>query len=178
MIKGNIKNTVCAVVLSMIFIQTYAQEKPYREPTGLNNWYVELAGSGLFYSANYEKVLLKTERWGWVGRVGFGYNPGDYTMLNKVTLDGGTIMAPFHTAALYGPNKEKLEAGFGFTMLAQGFSGSQELVPTFVLGFRVVEINKVCFRATWTPFIRNGEFVSWFGVSLGRNFSTGKKKGA
>jgi hypothetical protein len=174
MIKGNIKNTVCLIVLCVLFIQTNAQEKAYKEPTGLNNWYVELGGSGMFYSGNYEKVLIKSGSWGWVGRVGFGYTPGDYTMLNKVSLEGGTIMAPFHTAALFGPNKEKLEAGFGFTMLAKGFSGDREVVPTGVFGFRVVETNKVCFRATWTPFIRGGEFVSWFGVSLGMNFSTGK----
>lgn len=174
MIKGDLKNTVCTLLLCVLFIQTYAQEKEYKEPTGLNNWYVELGGSGLFYSGNYEKVLVKTTRWGWVGRVGFGYNWGDYTMLNKVSLDGGTIMAPFHSSVLFGPNKEKLEFGIGFTMLAKGFTGDREVVPTGVVGFRVVETNKVCFRATWTPHIRDGEFVSWFGVSLGRNFSTGK----
>jgi hypothetical protein len=174
MTKVTIKNTVYTLVLCVLFIQTKAQEKPYREPTGLNNWYIELGGSGFFYSGNYEKVLVKSSHWGWVGRVGVGYNPGNYTMLNKVYLDGGTMMAPFHTSVLFGPNKEKLEAGIGFTMLAKGFTGDREVVPTAVFGFRVVEINKVCFRATWTPFIRNGEFVSWFGVSIGRNFSTGK----
>ncbi len=173
MIKASIKNTVCVLFLCVIFKQTFAQEKAYKEPTGLNNWYIEFAGSGLFYSGNYEKILIKTSRWGWVGRVGIGYNPGDYTMLNKVTLEGGTIMAPFHSSVLYGPNKEKLEAGIGFTMLAKGVS-DREVVPTAVLGFRVVETNKVCFRVSWTPYIRSGEFVSWFGVSIGRNFSTGK----
>jgi hypothetical protein len=174
MIKETLKNTAYTLLFCTLFIRANAQEKPYKEPTGLNNWYIELGGSGLFYSGNYEKVLLKSDRWGWVGRVGLGYTPGDYTMLNKVSLDGGTAMAPFHTAVLFGPNKEKLEAGVGFTMLAKGFSGNREVVPTAVLGFRVVEINKVCFRVNWTPFIRNGEFVSWFGVSIGRNFSTGK----
>jgi hypothetical protein len=173
MIKTSIRNILYTLLLSVLFIKTYAQEKPYSEPTGLNNWYIELGGSGLLYSANYEKVLLKNTHWGWVGRVGVGYNPVDYTFLNRVYLDGGTIMAPFHTSVLFGPNKEKLEAGIGFTMLAKGVN-DREVIPTAVFGFRVVEINKVCFRATWTPFIRDGEFVSWFGVSIGRNFSTGK----
>jgi hypothetical protein len=128
----------------------------------------------LFYSGNYEKVLIKTERWGWVGRVGLGYNPGDYTFLNKIELDGGTFLAPFHTSVLYGPNKEKIELGVGFTMVAQSIS-DREIVPTAVLGFRVVETNKICFRVNYAPFIRDGQYTDWFGVSIGRNFSTGKK---
>jgi hypothetical protein len=174
MIQHLLKHTVYALLFSVVFTSVHAQEKNYKEPTGLNNWYVELGGSALFYSGNYEKVLYKEQRWGWVGRVGVGYNPGDYTLLNTVSIPGGTVMAPFHTAALYGPNKEKLEMGLGFTMLATSVN-NREIIPTAVLGFRVVETNKVCFRANWTPFIRNGEFVSWFGVSLGKNFSTGKR---
>lgn len=150
-------------------------EKPYREPTGLNNWYVELGGSGLFYSFNYEKVLTRSDRWGWVGSIGLGYNPGTYTLLNSVDLKGGTFMMPFHTAALYGPNKEKIELGMGFTMLAQSID-NREIVPHGVIGFRVVETNKVCFRFSYTPLIRSGEIINWFGVSLGRNFTTGKKR--
>jgi len=168
-----LKNIATILGMCFFFTTLIAQEKEGSEPSGLNNWYIELGGSGFFYSANYEKVLIKTERWGWVGRIGVGYNTGNYTLLNKVTLDRNTLMAPFHTSVLYGPNKEKLEAGLGFTMLAKSVS-EQEIVPMAVLGFRVVETNKVCFRVTWTPFIRSGEFVSWFGVSLGRNFSVGK----
>lgn len=170
------KHTLYATLIVFASFKVDAQEKEDSRPaTGLNNWYIEIGGSGLFYSGNYEKVLIRTERWGWVGSVGLGYNPNVYTMLNKVTLEGGTFMAPFHSAALYGPNKEKVEMGLGFTILAKSATES-EVVPSAVLGFRVVETNKVCFRVTYTPFIRNGEFVSWFGVSLGRNFSTGKRK--
>jgi hypothetical protein len=173
--KKHINKNILAMVLGLLSLAASAQEKPYREPTGLNNWYIELGGNSLFYSGNYEKVLIKEGRWGWVGRVGVGYNPGDYTLLNEITLDGGTIIAPFHTSVLFGPNKEKLELGFGFTMLGQSIS-KREIVPTAVLGFRVVETNKICFRINYAPFIRNGEYTGWFGVSIGRNFSTGSGK--
>lgn len=168
------KHTLYTAFFSLLFLHVHAQEeKPYREPTGLNNWYIELGGNSIFYSANYEKVLIKSNKWGWVGRVGLGYNPGDYTALNKVTLDGGTFMTPFHSSVLYGPNKEKIELGVGFTLLAQGVD-NREVVPTAVIGFRVVETNKVCFRINYAPFIRGGVYYDWFGVSLGRNFSLGK----
>ncbi|MCU0442101.1 MAG: hypothetical protein MUE96_06860 [Bacteroidia bacterium] len=170
------KHTVYLLLFLGLQLGALAQtEEAYKEPLGLNNWYIELGGAGLFYSLNYEKILIRTEKWGWVGRVGLGYNPVDYTLLNKVTLEGNTIMAPFHTSVLYGPNKEKLEVGGGFTLLAQNIN-QREVVPTFVFGFRVLETNKVCFRATYTPYIQNGQWENWFGVSLGRNFSTGKKR--
>jgi hypothetical protein len=82
-------------------------------------------------------------------------------------------MAPFHTSVLYGPYKEKLELGLGFTLVGQGTT-SQEVVPTALFGFRVVETNKVCFRVNYAPFIREGKYYDWFGVSIGRNFSAGK----
>lgn len=164
-----IKIIICILQFVPFLTMGQAVEKPYREPQGLNNWYVELAGSGLFYSLNYEKVLTKSTQWGWVGRVGLGYNPADYTLLNKVTLEKNTFMFPFTSSVLYGERKEKLEFGLGFTLLATGIN-NREVVPTGVFGFRVVETNKVCFRVTYTPMIRDGQYISWFGVSLGKNF--------
>ncbi len=165
------KNTFCALIVILFITQLHAQEeKPYVEPNGLNNWYVELGGAAMFYSLNYEKVLYKGEKTGFVGRVGVGYNPFDYKFLNKVYLDANTVMAPFTASFLYGGGKEKLEIGGGFTLLAKSVA-EREIVPTAVFGFRVIETNKVCFRISYTPFIRDGNYVSWFGVSLGRNFS-------
>jgi hypothetical protein len=166
-----VKITCSLIALSFFVISVRAQEeKPYKEPTGLNNWYVELGGAAMFYSLNYEKVLHKGEKTGVVGRVGLGYSPSDYTFLNKVYLDANTFMVPFTGSFLYGGGKEKLEIGLGFTLLAKEIN-NRETVPTAVLGFRAIETNKVCFRISYTPFIRDNKYVSWFGVSLGRNFS-------
>jgi hypothetical protein len=157
-------------LLLFVTILRAQDEKPYVEPNGLNNWYVELGGAAMFYSLNYEKVLTKAERTAWVGRVGIGYNPLDYTFLNKVYLDRNTAMAPFTSSFLFGRGKEKFEVGAGFTMLAKDIN-NREVVPTGILGFRVIETNKVCFRISYTPFIRDGKYVDWWGVSLGRNFN-------
>ena len=66
--------------------------------------------------------------------------------------------------------KEKIELGIGFTLINKSVN-EREIVPTAVIGFRVIETNKVCFRMSYTPFIRDGKYESWFGVSIGRNFS-------
>ncbi len=155
-----------------MFVQ--AQERPYQEPKGLNNWFVELGGSGYLYSLNYEKILYRSEKTGWTGRVGLGYNPGGGGyILNQLELDANTFMIPFTMSALFGSKerKEKIEIGGGFTLLAKGID-DREVAYTGVFGFRVIETNKVVFRATYTPIIdQSGNFVNWFGVSLGRNFS-------
>lgn len=167
-------NLLKVIISALILIPShlFAQEKPYREPTGLNNWYVEIGGAGYFYSLNYEKILYRSEHWGWTGRVGIGYNPSDIEVLQTLYLDGKTFMIPFTTAALYGSSerKEKLEFGGGFTLLAKG-ANEREVAYTAVLGFRVIETNRVCFRACYTPIITpQGEFINWAGVSLGMNF--------
>jgi hypothetical protein len=148
-----------------------AQEKSYREPTGTNNWFVEAFGSGLYYSINYEKLLYRQQGYGWIARIGASYNPRDFWMLNKIYLDGNTFLFPFTTSMLFGQRKEKLEVGAGFTLLTRGIT-ERDIVPTGVLGFRVLETNQVYFRVNYTPVILRGEFIHWFGFSLGKNFST------
>jgi hypothetical protein len=161
------------VVVSFVWcnILNAQDNDTYREPAGTNNWFVEVFGSGLFYSLNYEKVLYRKEAVGWVARIGAAYNPSDYTMLNQVYVDGNTFLFPFTTSILFGQRKERIELGLGFTMMTQGFS-DREIVPTGVVGFRIVETNKAYFRVNYTPLIINGKYTNWLGISLGRNFST------
>ncbi len=167
----NIKNTFWLLIAIFISTSIHAQEEQNDfKSIALNNWYVELGGASMFYSFNYEKFLFKTEYTALVGRVGIGYNPLDYTFLNKVYLDRSTMMVPFTSQFLFGKGKEKFEVGVGFTLLAKSLN-EREIVPTGVLGFRVVDTNKILLRISYTPFFRDGRYVDWFGVSLGRNFN-------
>lgn len=167
----NLKSTFWLLIILLYTTTTFAQDdKPYVEPKGLNNWFIELGGASMFYSLNYEKILYRGERISVAGRVGIGYNPFDYTFLNKVYLDRNTTMAPFTASFLYGRGKEKIEIGAGFTLLAKNIT-DREIVPTAILGFKVIETNKVYFKISYTPFIRDQKYTDWFGVSFGRNFS-------
>ncbi len=164
--------------VTLFFVKPiFAQESSYLPPQGLNNWYVEFGGSGLFYSINYEKYLFRNsnENITWLGRVGFGFNPIEGKLLNKIFLEQGTFMFPFASSVLLGAGKEKLEVGIGYTLLSKT-SAESEVLPTGIIGFRVMERNGICFRITYSPHIRNGEYVSWYGVSLGKNFSFKKGK--
>src|SRR5437868_1038138 len=130
MIEFRFKNTICICLLLLLSAQSKAQvEKPYKDPGGLNNWFVEVGGAAFFYSLNYEKILARSEKVGWQARVGLGYFPINYTLLNKVYLDKETLMTPFTTSISYGGGKEKLELGGGFTMFSKDLT-NREIVLT------------------------------------------------
>ncbi len=147
----------------------------------MNNWYVELGGSAILYSVNYEKYLYRNqgENITWLGRIGAGFNPIDFPdyhmLLNKVVLNKNSFTFPFTSTILIGSGKEKLEVGGGFTLLTRHFFNrdiaEREVIPNIVLGFRVMESNSVCFRISYIPLIRNGDVIHWMGVSIGKNFN-------
>jgi hypothetical protein len=159
------------LLLFILFSVKLATAQDERPATGTNNWFLEVGGSGLFYSMNYEKYLFKNrqENLTLTARVGAGFNPIDYTFLNTLYLDKNTFMVPFTSSLLIGDQKDKLEVGAGFTMLTQNFN-EREIVPTLILGLRVIESNRICFRISYVPLFRQEEYLHWLGVSLGMNF--------
>lgn len=173
----NVTRFIKLLFLLALTLDLHAQQDNYTPPQGLNNWYVELGGSALFYSINYEKYLFRNNRENltWLGRVGAAYNPIDYSLLNTVFLDRNSFMFPFTSTVLWGAGKEKLEFGGGFTMITKNFRDN-EIVPNAVLGLRVMESNKVCFRLTYILLYREtnipgSKLMNWIGVSIGKNFS-------
>jgi len=160
-------------ILFLFFLGANSSVKAQEEPIaqGTHNFYVELGGSGIFYSLNYEKYLFKNkqENLTWTARIGAAYNPIDYKLLNSAFLDKQTFMLPFTSSLLIGPSKDKLEIGTGFTMLTKNFS-EQEIVPQLILGLRVIDVNRVCLRLNYIPLFRGAETIHWIGVSLGKNF--------
>ena len=164
---------IICLAISMLLIESHlvAQERTYHEPDGKNYWYLEIGGAAFLYSLNYEKLLMRTETLGWTGRVGVGYGFTDRTFLNKIKLEPNQVLAPFTTSILLGgkDRKEKIEIGAGFTLVATSPT-NREIVPTGVLGFRVIDDNQMCLRIGYTPFFRNKQYQSWFGVSLGQFF--------
>jgi hypothetical protein len=95
---------------------------PYVEPKGKSNLYLELGGSALLWSANYELKLFQnySRSIQVMGRIGLGYSPSKYRLLNAIDLTENTLLMPFTTSLVLGKRKEKLEIGGGYTLAAQG----------------------------------------------------------
>lgn len=145
--------------------------EPTIEANGTNNWYIELGGAALLWSANYEKYLFQNYNKSvtWTGRIGFGFSPIENKLLNSVEIQKNAVTMPFTTSLIFGKRKEKLEIGAGYSLSTTNFT-EREVFPTALLGFRVIDNNKVLLRVAYTPVFRNEDFINWFGVSLGRNF--------
>lgn len=168
-----IKLIGCKLIFLLLIAKVgMAQEEDYVAPKGLNNWYIEAGGAAQFYSFNYEKYLFRTynDKYTWTARVGAGYTPFNFDILNTVYIERNTFMFPFSSSLLIGSGREKLEVGGGFTMFSQGFY-TNNLIPHAVIGLRVMESNNICFRLNYAPFYSDGSVTHWVGVSLGKNFS-------
>jgi hypothetical protein len=141
-----------------------------QSPTSQNSVYVELLGNGLFYSANYDRMI--TESIG--ARVGIGYiQPANAAVLTF----------PVMVHYLVGSGNNKLELGFGACVISQPenvsfsfkssdkeFSGSGAL-GTMTVGYRYQRADQgFVFRAGFTPFFGVIGFQVSVGASVGYGF--------
>lgn len=176
MSKKNYRNRLTMLLCSIVLASSklLAQDEFEKPEIRSNNLYVELGGTALFYSVNYEKFLFRTkqEELIWSARIGLGFNPIEYRLLNALSLEKNTFMVPFSSSILLGPGKDKLELGAGFSMLTRDLS-NREVAPSLIAGIRVIDVNGVTFRVNYIPVFRNEQFLHWIGVSLGLNY--GKK---
>jgi hypothetical protein len=78
-------------------------------PVRRNTFFLELGGNGMFYSLNYDRILLNRDQWKLSGRVGVLYLP---------PFDGGNrqmVGGPLEISYLRGRGKHFLEIGLGGT---------------------------------------------------------------
>ncbi len=105
--KKRIKQVLFWCLLTGIAFGAHAQQN--NELLQKNTFYLELVGNGMFYSLNYDRILVVQQNWKMSGRIGGMYLPGlDYN-------DRQMIGLPLEVSYLRGRNKHYLEVGLGFT---------------------------------------------------------------
>jgi hypothetical protein len=143
--------------------------------TAPNAIYVEILGSGLIPTINYDRMLTNS----FAGRIGLGYLP-----LGSVINDNGnSISASITTipATLswfpFGATSSKLEIGAGIvyaSIVAKSFNNAAEgsaLGYTGILGYRLEPLDGgFMLRLAITPWDIGSHFQMWGGVSLGVAF--------
>lgn len=133
--------------------------------TAPNAIYLEALGSGLIYSLNYDRMLTD-----YVGaRVGIGYLPHGSLSLTTVPITASVF--PF------GASSSKLELGAGIVYASLGntkvgsATGGTYLGYVGILQYRFEPLNGgFLFRIGFAPFILNGHFQPYGGLSLGYTF--------
>ena len=129
--------------------------------------YLELGGSGIIYTLNFDTRFAKQEN-GLGFRIGIGGAGGD---------GDGYFAIPAQLNYLLGENGKYLELGGGITYLnAQAndffFDDASTVVGNVVIGFRSQPFAKkgLTWRIAFTPFIGGGGFLPWGGASIGFRF--------
>ena len=160
-----------------------ASEEPVR--TAKNVVFAELAGNGLAYSVNYERLFDDS---GFGLRVGFSYlsvSAGGGSGSSSVSVKNTWITFPILANYYVGSANHKLQLGLGATFLYVTSEGRSSDVfgsvdgfvplPTAAIGYRYVPARGgFNFGIAFTPlFIPGGEsrsFLPWPGIGLGAVF--------
>jgi hypothetical protein len=103
MLKWNLLFLLLTGSLSEVTAQQVEQ------PLQKNSFFLELGGNSLFYSLNYDRILLDRSAWKLSGRIGGMYFPG-FMVANR-----HMIGIPVEVSYLRGNRNHHLEIGLGFT---------------------------------------------------------------
>jgi len=169
-----LKYKYIAILLLIIFCKkSIAQQNSEANSLNKNSTYIEVGGSGLWYSFNYDRIVRRKERTALSARVGFSYF-GNLANTNTITF-------PLSISFLYGKHKNFLELGGGPTTLYSFDENITGIGALGIIGFRhqPMESKGLMYRIVFNPFI--GEYstdkgywnwvsIPWGGVSFGYVF--------
>lgn len=131
--------------------------------------FVEILGSGLLYTINYDTRLKQDVNQGIGIRVGIG--KGTYS--SNQTFGQRFTTLPINLNYLYGKKRSGLEAGVSITpeFTFQDFDDRVNLYGILNLGYRYQPLNKgLLFRLAYTPVIAGERISSPIGISVGYGF--------
>lgn len=171
-------NIVIFLLLLLASSSVYGQpfEKPDSNEIPKQSIYLELGGSGIFYSLNYD-VSFKN---GYGIRLGGSYlnssfgrtiggERGPYTRIGESNALIGLVMGQ----KMVGESASKLELGaglmFGTIYDAEDWDYVKPPGLTFSAGYRFFpeDPGKFTFKAAFTPIFNRNGFHPRFGISLG-----------
>jgi hypothetical protein len=159
---------------------------PASESTGFvsapNSIYLEVGGSGIVYSLNYERMLINSLAL----RVGFGYLPLSASSTNNNTGATNTITEnitsvpltlswfPFSSSTSSPSSKLEIGAGIVYVDLTRKlgpFVAGNSIGYTAILGYRYQPADGgFLFRIAVTPFILSNKTEPWGGITFGYGF--------
>ena len=170
------KHLTVFIILLLAFI-AYSQEHTNHPFQNKNSFQVDLGGHGLFYSLNYERILLNGGKFKTASQVGISYYPPKAGMRD--------IWIPIGINELFSFGNHHLETGIGYMPIIEA-SRDLELqvrewfwsnLMTGRIGYRYQKPGgRLILRAAFTPvlevdpLVHGGEFHPLGGISVGYSF--------
>lgn len=156
-----------------------------------NSIFIELGGNGYAYSLNYERFIIKKNKWKYSAKIGFSY----YYAFHNATY------FPISTQIYYG-NKSRLELGIGYTAIfrwskineegsvfnydkskykdvgeknyVKGHDEPSAGIFYLNIGWHQELKNRTFLKVEYCPWIGDGikpfVLVPWGKISFGKNF--------
>jgi len=152
------KHLHITLLLAVFGLTAFSQSPAYNQPFGhKNSIQAELFGHGLFYSLNFERVILNGPRFKTTGQAGASYYPPETGVI--------TVWMPLMINELFSLGSHHLEAGLGYVFTWErlpepfgefnspwgGFFGGR-------LGYRYQKPSgRLVVRVGFTPFLEHRE---------------------
>ncbi len=163
-----IKLISLAVALMLCYNDISAQaEAEQTRRIARNTYQITFGGLGCWYSANYERILQRTERSFLIARAGLGQSEYYATF-----SDGYAIAIPTQVSFNYGGRNAYFESGLGFTPVFSDASSATSLYAIF--GLRLQKQHRLSPIYRITSNIRTqGDrdiFYGFISLSVGLSF--------
>lgn len=145
---------------NVLFISVFSLLKQRQTSHSKKTVYLELGGSSLFYSINFENLSRLSS----ISKLTYGFG-AEY--LSSIFDYGSAICVIPSANLLFGKESHHFETGLAcFTAI-----GKRVLVPSARIGYRFQPNNGgFVFRAGFTPILFSSSVVPYGGISLGYNF--------
>ena len=163
------------LVLLFFFTNSFSQNKFVKK----NSVSLELAGTGLFYSINYDRLILIDKNIRFSVTTGFWYIPQINRVSDFQTFMGGTI--GFNT--IFGKQTHFGELGFGFSYINMRQENGTMYHTTYLpirIGYRYQKDDGGLFlRASFMPIFENYQhfdvkvlavITPYFALAIGYSF--------
>ena len=123
-----------AAFLLLAATASFAQAPP--EPVRRNTFFLELGGNSMFYSLNYDRILLNRDAWKLSGRVGVLYLP-PLGERNRQIVGG-----PVEISYLRGRGRHFLELGLGGSVVYDTY----RLTSSRIRDMAVMAVARIGYR--------------------------------
>jgi hypothetical protein len=173
------------LILFLSFLTTIANcQKVDSIFTNNNNAQIELGGHGLYYSLNYERVLINRQKFKTTAQIGFALYPPNSQSKDSCRFCHTFRRLPILINELISFDRHHIELGLGY-LLAQNtyaLSGGGSVDSGWTgfiagrLGYRYQKPNgRLIIRAGFTPLLSTSSyfgkrFYSWGGLAIGYSF--------
>ena len=156
------------------FFPTFSQDIRSNKFQNKNSFQLDLGGHGLFYSVNYERILINGNRYKTASQLGISYYPASTGIRD--------IWMPIGVNEILSFGKHHIEAGLGYIVIREATRDPENNPDEWFwsgimsgrIGYRYQKPGgRLILRAAFTPFMEHGsahEFHPSGGISVGYSF--------